>query len=126
MNLIKQVSGLLDTRTDQGGYAIFLSQGQNDQFKQIASQYGYTPLLTFGNMAVYRRDKGSQETRSKDAPKPINYDPGHNYLALYRRLSTLPSTVERDFELVFSQGHAHLFKRRAASVQDKIDRVILP
>jgi hypothetical protein len=100
---------------DVKGYAIALSTGKNGELASLAEKDGYEPLWTVGSLVVYRRE--FYPAALHDLPAHAEYftrgfDQGFDYVLLYQDEARIDQTIREKFDRIFSQGYAHVFKRR--------------
>ena len=105
-----------DEGVDPGGYAISLSKGPHGEVSQLAEKNGYRLVLAIGNISIFQRSFSQDDTGTQVASKlkmsTSSIDREYNYLLLYQDEFQIDPTIEQDFEQIFSQGYAHVFKRK--------------
>jgi hypothetical protein len=105
-----------DEGVDPGGYAIALSQGPHGEVAQLAEKNGYSLVLAIGNISVFQKSFSQDDTRiqlTSELKIPTSsFDREYNYLILYQDESQIDPTIKQDFDQIFSQGYAHVFKRK--------------
>jgi hypothetical protein len=101
---------------DINGYAIALSTGKDGEATLLSEKCGYKRLWSMGRLAVYRREfypAAADKSPADSGYYTYGFNQGYDYVLLYQDESRIDRTMTKDFELIFCQGYAHVFKRRA-------------
>ncbi len=105
-----------DEAVDLGGYAIALSQGPHREVAWLTGKYGYKLTATIGNISIFQRDSYQEDPASQSIPDTKHHTARfyeeYKYLLLYQDEAQIDPNINQDFDRIFSQGYAHLFKRR--------------
>jgi hypothetical protein len=117
---IKNLSRLLASsggeRVDPGGYLVVLSEG--DEVVDLADRYGYKPVLTAGSIIFYQRESKVSEKFPEQEYFTVGWpDQDYDYLLLYQDVLRIDPIIVQDFEHIFSQGRAHVFRRQVPQRQ---------
>jgi hypothetical protein len=105
-----------DEAVDPGGYAIALSEGPHKEVEWLADKYGYKLTATIGNISIFQRDSYQEDPASQSIPDTKHHTARfyeeYKYMLLYQDEAQIDPNINQDFDRIFSQGYAHLFKRR--------------
>jgi hypothetical protein len=105
-----------DEAVDLGGYAIALSQGPHREVAWLTGKYGYKLMAVIGNISIFQRDSYQDDPASQSISDSkfhtAKFYEEYKYLLLYQDEAQIDPNINQDFDQIFSQGYAHLFKRR--------------